>query len=189
MVSEKKTPRAKRRKRVKPRRDIGAEPAGSGLKRVNDRNRQREFLEELFNCCGWRAKAGKKLGIHRNIYNEWFKSDRWFKKQYRDLCNELQDALQASVMHRALGKSDMLAIFLLKSMNRKKYDDAFARQVAQNEGAAKIMDKYPLPRFMLAEEKKYTDFPEADEPTPQEVEREKVPLEDRDLTGRYPEDY
>lgn len=189
MVSEKKTPRAKRRKRGIPQKDIGTEPAGRGLKRVRDRNKQREFLEELFNCCGWRAKAGKKLKIHRNIYNEWFKSDRWFKREYRLVLQELHDALQASTMHRALGKSDTLAIFLLKSINRQKYDDAFARQVAQNEQAAKIMDKYPLPRFMMAEEKKYTDFPEADEPTQQEVEREKVPLEDRDLTGRYPEDY
>jgi hypothetical protein len=86
------------------------------------------FLAAYVSNLGNIARTCKELDIVRGTYYQWMKKDVKFKTEFRRACKELEEDLAEKAMTFANAGDTTLIIFMLKALNRSKYDDAFARQ-------------------------------------------------------------
>ena len=84
------------------------------------------WLAEYFSNGGRKKAACATLGIPYNTLKDWLKRPD-FQARMKELEDEWADTLRAVAIKRALQKSDTLLIFMLKSLEREKYDDAVAK--------------------------------------------------------------
>jgi len=71
----------------------------------------------------------RKFGISRSTFSRWRQADNEFNEKFTEIETELLEVLEASAFTRALKGSDVLTIFLLKSMDPQKYRDIVKHEI------------------------------------------------------------
>lgn len=88
---------------------------------------QDAFIAEYFANGGRKKSAGDKLGIGWTTIKTWFANDEKFRERLEEFREMWRDQLRAMAYRRAMEKSDVLLMFLLKSLEPETYDDATRR--------------------------------------------------------------
>lgn len=108
-------------------------------------NAQDAFIAEYFVNGGRKKAAADKLGIGWTTVKRWFQTDEAFRERVEDFRDMWRDQLRAVAFKRATEKSDVLLMFLLKSLEPDTYDDAIRRErylaahgIQQNDNAIPI---------------------------------------------------
>jgi hypothetical protein len=69
------------------------------------------------------SKSVKAAGVTRDCHYKWLKNDPQYKSDFEDAQEEIIEHLESKARERAAEKSDLLLIFLLKSLKPKVYGD------------------------------------------------------------------
>jgi hypothetical protein len=106
------------------------------MSRPTNKLLQERFAEAYIEAQGIVKSAAKKAGVPYSTARLWLKTKPF--QQYLDkLKQDRLEALEAVAVKRAIDKSDMLLIFMLKSLAPEKYDDAIRqRKYAEQHGAS-----------------------------------------------------
>lgn len=96
-------------------------------------NRQSNYLRALVDESGNKAAAGRLTEVPKATYSRWFASDQDFKLRSEEILPKVEHALLEECIRRALDKSDVLMMFLLKSLRPSRYDDNFRRAIAEKQ--------------------------------------------------------
>lgn len=86
------------------------------------------FITALIKARGNVSKACKAAEMPRSTYYLWMKNDERFVNALQEAKETLEEELFEQVYGFGFNGDITAAIFSLKSLNREKYDDAFARQ-------------------------------------------------------------
>jgi hypothetical protein len=115
-------------------------------------NLQDAFITEYFaNGCRKRA-AARTLEIQWSTVKAWFKNDTEFVERVNEFRDMWLEELRAAAFQRAMAKSDMLMMFMLKSLNPEEYDDNIRRDKWRIENGATSLDaESPIQVVMLRE--------------------------------------
>lgn len=100
-----------------------------------------QFLN-FFRQTGSIDEAAESIGVSTAMAIEWRKTDSDFGKSWDAIReNELIPLLEEAAFRRALsGKSDLMLIFLLKSMKPDKYDDRLREPPQQPSIILRVTD-------------------------------------------------
>lgn len=102
-------------------------------KRTEEREPYKEDLKEPFlkeyRTTRTISGACKPFGLSRNTIYRWRQQDPSFNEKFSEIEKELIEVLEVSAYQRALKGSDVLTIFLLKSLNPAKYKDLVKHEV------------------------------------------------------------
>jgi hypothetical protein len=79
-------------------------------------------------------KACADLNITRQKAQSWKRKDPEFATKWDTVFADCEDRVFETMVARALQGSDKAAEFVLKSLNRQKYDDAVARNTTTGSG-------------------------------------------------------
>lgn len=103
---------------------------------ASDPLKQSDFIAAYITCRGNVSKACKEIDLERSTFYWWKKNDEAFLERLEEAKQDLEDTLFEKVYEFGFDGDITAAIFTLKSLNREKYDDAFARQkYLLNQGA------------------------------------------------------
>ena len=84
----------------------------------------KEIFLRSYQECGTAAQAAETAGIPVRLAYTWRVRDKKFAEEWDNITyNQVLPHLEQVAIERAKEKSDLLLMFLLKSMNRKRYDD------------------------------------------------------------------
>ena len=86
------------------------------------------FLKE-FHKIGFIYATCEKIGIDPKTVYRWRQNDEKFSSDFNEAQNKNTEVLERVAMTRAIRKSDLLMIFLLKSLNPQKYKERFAHEL------------------------------------------------------------
>jgi hypothetical protein len=86
------------------------------------------FIAAFIASRGNVSKACQTAQMARSTYYLWKRTDLDFVQQLQEAKEELEEYLFEKVYEFGVDGDITAAIFSLKSLNREKYDDAFARQ-------------------------------------------------------------
>lgn len=81
------------------------------------------YLRNLRRLNGAMVLAAEATGIHHNTVWEWRKRDADFEAAYQAVLDRDTEGLEREARRRAMRKSDILAIFLLKARKPLVYRD------------------------------------------------------------------
>jgi hypothetical protein len=91
-------------------------------------------LLQHYAACGTIKGACDAVGIHTRLAYTWKVKDPDFSKKWDEITTgSVLAHLEQVAIERAMEKSDLLIMFLMKSMNRKRYDDRQAVAPRDNE--------------------------------------------------------
>ncbi len=97
---------------------------GTGRKSLNRTTEQlKQAALEAYGEYGTVSAACQTAGIGRTTWYDWRGSDPEFDKGVRHAEEAICDKLEQAAIKRALDKSDMLMVFLLKGLKRGRYGD------------------------------------------------------------------
>lgn len=104
--------------------------------------RQDKFIRHYTSSGGITKEALKASGASRDELDQWLLDEK-FKKAYRHAQSDWVEELRKAAMLRATAKSDVLLIFLLKSLQPEVFDEdvrkqQFAGLAAQNKDAIPV---------------------------------------------------
>lgn len=134
------------------------------------------FLENYFKATGNVSAACERTKYHdgkkertlsRETAKRWFKDKRFLKKLHEVRLRWRDDLFRVAMSEatgsvKTTGKNEfgqdvvlernrpvaVLLMFLMKSMEPEKYDDAYRIQLLKQEGSARLFEKYPLPHVV-----------------------------------------
>jgi hypothetical protein len=84
---------------------------------------QDAFIAEYFANGGRKKAACEKLGIGWTTCKDWFVEDPAFVKRVEEFRDFWRENLRAQAIKRGMEKSDVLLMFMLKSLDPETYDD------------------------------------------------------------------
>jgi hypothetical protein len=129
-------------------------------------NKEELFIQELAKR-GNISEACRVAGLPRSTVYEWRDSFPLFKQRWDDTLIQVKEALEAEVYRRAKegvdayqeGKlvrkySDTLAIFLLKAMDREKYQDRIDVGIKAKQMASQELETF-LDKLRIADPEAY----------------------------------
>jgi len=135
---------------MKKKKGNGMVPGSSPVEQ--SKKNQLAFIQEYVNNGGFLIQAALKVGIDPNTARvRWFK-DPEFLEELRHHMEQWHEELRAAAMERARKKSDILLIFLLKSIRPDLYDDEVRRQVWLDRNGIQDSSKQPLRAVLVREE-------------------------------------
>lgn len=110
-----------------------------------------EFIEAYIEAGGRRYAAGKKLGLDSNAVGRYFKDPR-FLDMLAKATEHWHEDLRSVAIERAKTKSDILLIFLLKSLRPDLYDDEVRKQVYMDKHGLVDQTQAPMRAILVREE-------------------------------------
>lgn len=93
---------------------------------------QDRFIAEYFTNGGRKKAAAEKCEIGWTTVKEWFAKDAAFKSRVDEFHDTWKDNLRAVALRRASEKSDVLLMFMLKSIDPATYDDNLRKAIYLN---------------------------------------------------------
>lgn len=102
--------------------------------------RQNEFISNYIVSSGNKTKAAEETGISRQTVYAWLEQED-FRDELELAERALLDDLRVTAHARALEKSDVLMIFLMKAIDPSKYDDNVRNRLYVENLAREIVDE------------------------------------------------
>ncbi|TXH14441.1 MAG: hypothetical protein E6R03_09260 [Hyphomicrobiaceae bacterium] len=125
---------------------------------------QDEFIAEYFANGGRKKAAADKLGIGWTTVKTWFQKDEEFKAKVAEFQDMWAENLRAVAIQRATAKSDVLLMFLLKSLLPETYDDAMRIKKWELErGLGSNADNVPIRAILVRDASPWEAKPEQKE--------------------------
>lgn len=93
--------------------------------------KQNRFLLAYLETCGNRTEAAKIAGVPLPTMYRWFREPEFCERLTKTFQRFEQPLLEEAIK-RALAKSDLLLMFLLKSINPERYDEGVRKQKLAN---------------------------------------------------------
>ena len=115
------------------------------MARKSSKIKQDKYIAEYVSNGGVKKHAAKKLKIPYQTVIYWHNNDKEFNERLDAEKSIWYEALKASMMKRAMQKSDTLGIFFLKAEFPEKYDDFVRRNRFMDEIVEEV--KKSLPRL------------------------------------------
>jgi hypothetical protein len=110
-----------------------------------------EFIEAYIECGGQRYVAAKKLGLNNETIGKYF-AEPTFLDLVAKVNERWHEDLRSVAMERARAKSDILLIFLLKSIRPDLYDDEIRKQIYMNTHGLQDQNQAPIRAILVREE-------------------------------------
>lgn len=122
-------------------------------KRASNTVLQDNFLISYIESNGNVSAAAEKVGMERRTFYHWMKNDPEFVKRLEETKQQFADKLFNVAMDFAFQGDTTLIIFLLKSLQRERYDDGFIRQkYAIEKGLQPQVEQFVPIRAVLVRE-------------------------------------
>jgi hypothetical protein len=112
------------------------------MSRSTNKVKQEKFAEAYIEAQGIVKQAAKKADVPYSTARLWLKT-KPFQQYLEKLRTDRLEALEAVAVKRAIEKSDMLLIFMLKSLAPEKYDDAIRQRRYVDEHGPSSEDAVP----------------------------------------------
>lgn len=87
------------------------------------------FITEYFANGGRKKAAAEKCEIGWTTVKEWFQRDKAFVERVDEFHDTWKDNLRAVALKRASERSDVLLMFMLKSIDPSTYDDNLRKAI------------------------------------------------------------
>jgi hypothetical protein len=90
--------------------------------------------EQLANKTYNASTACQGIGYHRSTVYRWAEKDPEFDAEWRDIAEEFADLLEEKATARAIDGSDILMIFMLKSLRPEKFREQVKHELSGPSG-------------------------------------------------------
>lgn len=107
------------------------------------------FIAEYFANGGRKKAAAEKCDIGWTTIKRWFAEDPEFVERVNEFHDTWKENLRAVALRRASEKSDVLLIFMLKSIDPATYDDNLRKAIFLHRMGIHDPDAQPPTRILL----------------------------------------
>ena len=114
---------------------------------------QQTYIAEYIKCLGRKALAARNIGISIETVYKW-KLDPNFQAKLEAAEEEWYDMLKASLMKRAMEKSDLAAFAILSAREPEKYDQAIRKAMWLSRNGVDDPERQPPMQITFVREAK-----------------------------------